>query len=59
MAASLEQVASTVFDLIDGHLTIPLKRLGLISLFNGIDVVQSKHYIKLSCKSHIKRICEK
>lgn len=59
VATPSAQVASTVFDLIDGHLKIPRKRLGLVSLFNGIDVVQSKHYIKLSCKSYVERICEK
>ena len=59
VAAPSDQVASTIFDLIDDHLTIPLKRLGLISLFNGIDIVQTKHFIKLSCKSYVERICEK
>ena len=59
VATVSEQVASTVFDLNDEHLTIPLKRLGLVSLFNGIDVTQTQHYIKLSCKSYIEKICEK
>ena len=59
VATSSESLASHVFDLIDDHLTIPLQRLGLITLFNGLDVIQSRDYVKISCKSYIERICEK
>ena len=38
VATSSDPLASRVFDLIDEHLTIPLKRLGLITLFNGLDI---------------------
>jgi hypothetical protein len=59
VATCSESVASHVFDLIDEHLTIPLKRLGLITLFNGLDITQSKDFIKISCRTYIDRICEK
>ena len=59
VATPSESLASRVFDLIDEHLTIPLKRLGLISLFNGLDITQSKDFIKVSCRTYIDRICEK
>ena len=59
VAVPSEQAASHVFDLIDEQLTIPLKRLGLVTLFNGLDITQSRHYIKISCKSYIERICDK
>lgn len=59
VATSSESLASRVFDLIDEHLMIPLKRLGLITLFNGLDITQSRDYIKISCRSYIERICEK
>ena len=58
-AASESIITSQVFDLIDNHLTIPLKRLGLITLFNGLDITQTKDYVKISCKTYIERICEK
>ena len=49
--AALEQsTCDKVMDLIDGHLKIPLKRLGLINMYNGVNVEQTKHYVKLSCK---------
>ena len=59
VAAASESITSQVFDLIDDHLTIPLKRLGLINLFNGLNVTQTQDYIKISCKTYIERICEK
>lgn len=59
VAAATKSVTSRVFDYIDDHLTIPLKRLGLVTLFNGLDITQTRHYIKISCKTYIERICEK
>ena len=59
VAASSKSIATHVLDLIEEHLTIPLKRLGLITLFNGLNVTQTQHYIKLSCTTYIERICEK
>ena len=59
VATSLESLASRLFDLIDERLTIPLKRLGLITLFNGLDITQSRDFVKVSCRSYIERICEK
>ena len=59
VAAASEAATSRVFDYIDEHLTIPLKRLGLITLFNGLDITQTRHYVKISCKTYIERICEK
>jgi hypothetical protein len=59
VACASESIANTIFDLIDDHLTIPLKRLGLVTLFNGVNVDQTQQYIKISCESYIDRICEK
>jgi len=59
VAAASENITSRVFDLIDDNLTIPLKRLGILTLFNGLDITQSKYYIKVSCKTYIERICDK
>ena len=40
-AAADEEIYNHVFDLLDDHLTLPLKRLGRVTLFNGIDVEQT------------------
>ncbi|KAL7552295.1 hypothetical protein ACHAWF_018275 [Thalassiosira exigua] len=56
VAAPSERTANILFDLIDDRITFPLKRMGLIDMFNGLDIAQTKHYIKLSCRTYIKRI---
>jgi hypothetical protein len=45
--------------MIDDKLTIPMKRQGFLDMYNGIDVLQTRHYIKISCTSYINKICEK
>lgn len=59
VAAKSESIANHVFDLLDTHLTIPLKRLGLLTLFNSLDIEQLRYFIKISCKTYIEQICEK
>lgn len=59
VAAPSLSVASQIFILIDDKLTIPLKRLGLITLFNGIDVIQTQEYIKITCKLYLEWTCKK
>jgi len=48
-----------LFDMIDDKLDLPLKPLGLITLFNGVNIHQTKHYIKLSVKTWIEKISDK
>ena len=45
--------------MIDDKLTIPMKRQGYLDMYNGINVTQTCHYIKISCTSYITKICEK
>ena len=41
---------------INAKMTIDVKELGLISQFNGVDVKQTRHYIKLSNAVYINKI---
>ena len=59
LAAPTERTANILFDMIDDRLTFPLKRMGLVSLFNGLDVLQTRDYVKISVKTYIERIAEK
>ena len=59
IAAPSESIANIVFDMIDDKLTFPLKRMGLVTLFNGMDVTQTADYIKLSCSTYIDKIMPK
>ena len=59
IAAPDKQTANILLDLIDEQLSIPLKWQGLLNMFNGIDVAQTKDYIKVSCHTYINKFCEK
>jgi hypothetical protein len=59
IAAPDKKTANILLDLLDEQLSIPLKRQGLLDMFNGIDVVQTRDYIKVSCQTYINNFCEK
>ena len=59
VGATDAKTCDLVFDRMDKHLKIPLKRLGLVSMYNGVNIEQTKHYIKISCESYIEKICAK
>jgi hypothetical protein len=59
VAAPDERTASVLLDMIDDKLTIPMKRQGLLDMYNGIDIVQTCFYIKLTCTTYINKICDK
>ena len=54
-----EKIANILFDMIDDRITYPLKRMGLVTLFNGIDVKQTRDWIKISVETYIDRIMVK
>ncbi|KAL9178471.1 hypothetical protein ACHAXT_003801 [Thalassiosira profunda] len=45
--------------MIDEELTFPLKRMGLVSMFNGLDILQTRDYIKVYAKTYIEHVAEK
>ena len=59
VAATTERTANILFDFVDDELTFPLKRMGLIHMFNGMDISQTRDYIKISCPTYIERVCAK
>ena len=50
------KLAHSFYDAIDDHLTMPIKRQGLVTLFNGVDILQSRHYIKMSAETYIEKM---
>ena len=46
IATTCPIVAEAVFDEIDEYLIFPLKHMGLVTLFNGMDVLQTRKYIE-------------
>ncbi len=59
VAAPDERTANILFDMIDDRLTFPMKRMGLINLFNGLNIEQIHDYIKISCSTYIDKIMAK
>ena len=59
IATSSERIANILFDKIDDLLTFPLKRMGLVTMFNGIDVLQTQEYVKILVQTYIECISEK
>jgi len=51
--------ADVLLDMLDDRLTIPIKRQGHLDMYNGVDILQTRHYVRLSCTSFIDKICEK
>jgi hypothetical protein len=56
IAAPDAQTADILLDLIDDKLKIPVKRQGYLDMYNGIDVHQTRHYIKISVTSFIDKV---
>lgn len=56
IATEHEETAHHFFDLLDDELTMPMNRLGLITLFNGVDITQSRYYVKISCETYLDKI---
>jgi hypothetical protein len=50
------RIAGEIFDKVDDYLTFPLKRMGMVTLFNGIGILQTQDYIKISVETYLERI---
>ena len=59
VAAPSERIANILFDMIDERITFPLKRMGLVDMFNGMDILQTRDYVKMSCKTYLERVLGK
>ena len=49
-------MAEEIINLIDEHMTIKVKPLGVITRFNGVDIHQMRHYIKINNVTYLKKI---
>jgi hypothetical protein len=58
IAALDERTSKILMDLIDDKLFIPIKRQGYLDMYNGVDILQTKHYIKLLVTTFIKKVFE-
>ena len=56
VAASDHELCKSEIAKIGKELFVPLDNLGLIKKFNGVDILQTRDYVKVSCESYSKII---
>ena len=59
IAAPDQRTTDILLDMLDDRLTMPMKRQGLLNMYNGIDVLQMLHYVKINCHTYISKFCTK
>jgi hypothetical protein len=59
IAAPNQWTANILLDMLDEKLIMPINRQGLLDMFNGVDVVQTKNYVKIGCHTYINKFCSK
>jgi hypothetical protein len=52
------KTSNMLMDLIDEKLSIPIKCQGYLDMYNGVDIYQTRHYIKFNFKTFIKKFFE-
>ena len=53
IGAKTMQLCLDIKQQIQDNMVIPLNELGVIKRFNGLDIQQTRHYIKISCQTYI------
>jgi hypothetical protein len=56
IACADESTANHLLDMLDDKLTIPLKQMGLLDLYNSLDVIQTHDYVKINCSTYLDKI---
>jgi hypothetical protein len=56
VSAPEQQACQDIIQQIGLHLTVPLNDLGIIRKFNGVNIHQTKWYIKISCEDYLLKI---
>jgi len=58
IATDLESTASSLIADINQHLHLPIHILGTVKRYNGMDILQTKHYVKISCEKYITKMAK-
>ena len=56
VSAKTKVIAETIIENINSKLSIQIKSLGVINRFNGVDIAQTRDYIKIYNKTYISKI---
>lgn len=50
-----EDIGKLLIDTIDQHMRIRIKYQGQLQMFNGMDIVQTRYYIKIHCGTYLRK----
>ncbi len=56
IAAPDKITSEILMDIINDKLKIPIKQQGYLDMYNGVDVLQTQHYIKINVKTFINKV---
>lgn len=56
VSATAQQDCQDIIRQIGTHFKVPLNDLGIIRRFNGVNIQQTKWYIKISCEEYLMKI---
>ena len=56
VSAAEQTTCQAIIKLIGSHLTVPLNDLGIIRKFNGVNIQQTRWFVKISCEDYILKI---
>ena len=59
IASKNKSIAEQAIKKIGSYMKSPIKHEGLTELFNGIDVLQTRDYIKLHCSTYLQRVLKR
>jgi hypothetical protein len=58
VATETAELATSIINEIDKYMKIDIKDLGQLDRYNGVDIVQGKHFIKLNNPTYLKKIID-
>lgn len=56
IAVPNEETAAYVIKQINEKLNLPIHIMGKVTRFNGIDIEQTRHYVKITCQTYIQKL---
>ena len=58
VGAKTKEIATDVINTIDKYMQIKIKDLGQLARYNGVDIVQAKHFVKLNNPTYLRKIIQ-
>jgi dUTP pyrophosphatase len=56
VASTNKSTAESLITAINDQMRIEVKHLGILDRFNGLDILQSRHFVKITCEKYLKKM---